>query len=378
MKKIFIGSSSQAFDKALVIQSILEKLGAKTTLWQDSNVFPPSEYLFEALLKAAHGHSGGVFIFDRDDRASCDTGETSKWLPRDNVILEAGIFAGVLGEGAIALCKVPGVHQATDIDGKIYIPYDPVHMEDMEKKLEQWLNNSVKDYREERFNTNVLMLSRTKLHKLISVDSRFHISDNNYKDIRCIRIMNLAGSLIINPEMADYGQLCEMKDLQLSDVLKMILSKTKAKVEYILTEPNPYNLTDAATKIVNKGAGSTEQTIISALREMYSKLTTNTVYQKRYKNVPVTFYLYLLKISMPYGILNVEFGNRKYNHVKVDLYSCALTEDHERRSFIIWQEDDPDNYNFFINNFISIKNNRSISTEIKGEAGLESLQKWLT
>ena len=111
---------------------------------------------------------------------------------------------------------------------------------------------------------------------------------------------------------------------------------------------------------------------------MYSKLTTNTVYQKRYKNVPVTFYLYLLKISMPYGILNVEFGNRKYNHVKVDLYSCALTEDYERRSFIIWQEDDADNYNFFINNFISIKNNRSICTEIKGEAGLESLQKWLT
>lgn len=97
MKKIFIGSSSQAFDKALVIQSILEKLVAKTTLWQDSNIFPPSDYLFEALLKAAHGHSGGVFIFDRDDRTSCDTGETSKWLPRDNVILEAGIFAGVLG-----------------------------------------------------------------------------------------------------------------------------------------------------------------------------------------------------------------------------------------------------------------------------------------
>ena len=73
-----------------------------------------------------------------------------------------------------------------------------------------------------------------------------------------------------------------------------------------------------------------------------------------------------MKISMPFGIFNIEFSSayKKYNHVKVDLYSAAITNESERRSFIIWQKDDPDNYDFFVRNFDSVKLNSDICAKI--------------
>lgn len=69
---------------------------------------------------------------------------------------------------------------------------------------------------------------------------------------------------------------------------------------------------------------------------------------------------------MPFAIFNVEFAPeyKEFNHVKVDLYSAAISDENERRSFIVWQKDDPDNYNYFVNNFDSIKNNTDICIEM--------------
>ena len=63
-----------------------------------------------------------------------------------------------------------------------------------------------------------------------------------------------------------------------------------------------------------------------------------------------------------------------YNHVKVDLYSAALHNENERRSFVIWEKDDPDNYNFFVNNFDDIKGNPSLCTPHRNP--LDTLKQW--
>ena len=42
------------------------------------------------------------------------------------------------------------------------------------------------------------------------------------------------------------------------------------------------------------------------------------------------------------------------DHIKVDLLSPYLADDLERRSFFISRVEDPDNYAFFLNNYLAV------------------------
>ena len=90
--------------------------------------------------------------------------------------------------------------------------------------------------------------------------------------------------------------------------------------------------------------------------------------------MPISFHLRVMKTSMPFAIFNVEFlgDAQRFNHVKVDLYSAELDDEDNRRSFVIWQEDDPENYQFFVHNFANILNNPSLCEKVQ----LSTLKKW--
>lgn len=375
MKKIFIGSSTNSVYIARDIQKILQKLGAETTLWTDVDAFRLSYNTLEELIHAARTHSGGVFIFNTDDEIiSRGSAGSTQFIPRDNVIAEAGIFAGVLGMKAVALCTIDDVHVASDFHGITTLEYNNLSPMEKEKKLKNWLDNNVSEYRRSGYDNNVLMLEREKIHDIYSIDSRLHITDKLYKNIKRVRIMNFASNLLINPLVGEKGHI-PTKDISLSQAMEAIMREADATVELILTEPNPYNLQDLKSKIANQNAGSEEGALYSALATMYKNLTTDTIYREKASEIPVHFWLYTLNISMPFGIFNVEFlDETKYNHVKVDLYSAALHNENERRSFVIWEKDDPDNYNFFVNNFDDIKGNPSLCTPHRNP--LDTLKQW--
>ena len=374
MKKIFIGSSSESIYIAKKIQRILEDLGAQTTLWTDSDAFRLSHNTLDELIHAAHTHNGGVFIFNTDDELSDRHSDNSiKFVPRDNVIAEAGIFTGVLGKEPVVLCTVDKVHVASDFNGVTTLEYSLSPVE-KKKKLKSWLDNNVSEFNSKEDKNNVLMLPRKEIHDIYSIDSRLHITDGLYKKIRRIRIMNFASNLIINPEIGEMGHI-PSKDIRLSDAIEKIVTETSAALEVILTEPTQYNLADLQSKIANYNAGSAEGALYSALATMYKNLSTDTIYRKRATEVPIHFWLYTLRTSMPFGIFNVEFMDeaKKYNHVKVDIYSAALDNEDDRRSFVIWQKDDPKNYKFFVDNFNDIKQNGTLCTR---HHSFEKLKKW--
>lgn len=112
---------------------------------------------------------------------------------------------------------------------------------------------------------------------------------------------------------------------------------------------------------------------------MYKNLTTDTIYRKRATDIPIHFWLYTFKTSLPFGIFNVEFMGeaQKYSHVKVDIYSAALHNEDERRSFVIWEKDDPENYKFFVDNFNDIRQNKSLCTRYNlHDRSFEKLKEW--
>lgn len=91
--QVFIGSSSEGLNVAYALQNNLDE-AADITVWTQ-NVFRPSEFILESLLKQLHLADFGVFVFSADDlvrmRGVDSTGA------RDNVIFEFGLFVGHLG-----------------------------------------------------------------------------------------------------------------------------------------------------------------------------------------------------------------------------------------------------------------------------------------
>lgn len=371
-KRIFIGSSSKALDKAHIVKSILTELGAETILWSDPEAFPVSHNTIDTLIDTARQCDGAVLIFDKDDQVIRNDGESREYLTRDNVIAEAGMFAGVLGKESVVLCTVPGIHEISDFKGITTLPYDSTQIEKMKVKLKLWLTDVQERTGIVRKN-NVLFRSRHEMDALYTIDELLHISDSIYKQIIQIRLMNLCCNHLINPQVCDPFHNAP-GDIQLRDAIEKILNETNATMDLILLDPNEYNLKDVKTKIANRRAGSAAGALYSALSALYKDLTEETIYAARYKSLPILFQIFMMKTSMPFGIFGAEFAGEasKYNYVKVDLYSAALDSEGNRRSFVIWQADDPENYSFFVNNFEKVKNNEQLCEKLS----LKKLKAW--
>jgi hypothetical protein len=126
---MFIGSSSEGKHIADAIHANLER-DIETTVW-DKNIFLPSEGFLESLVKAVNRFDFGVFVLSRDDAAVIRKEEVS--VARDNVIFEAGMFAGKLGRERVSLV-VPDdgekLRLPTDLLGTTTLFYNGLRQDD--------------------------------------------------------------------------------------------------------------------------------------------------------------------------------------------------------------------------------------------------------
>ena len=289
-------------------------------------------------------------------------------------MVEAGIFSGVLGKKAVAICKVRGTHVPTDFSGVTLLDYDLSDIQSMNNKLRIWLNG-IRHYNTLRHKNNLLMLDRKGIQDIHTIDDRLHISDGYYRSIQKIRILNFAVNLLLNPEIGDSGHIEQMKDIKLNKAMEMIMRESAATMELILTKPSRYNLIDLETKVANYRAGSSSGVVYSAIYNLYNALSNkSSIYHQTWDSIPARFHFYLMKVSAPFAIFNVEFLDkyREFNHVKIDLYSASLDNEDNRRSFVIWQTDDPVNYSFFVNNFNSIR----INPKLCERPSIKNLREW--
>lgn len=119
---IFIGSSSEGLPIAEAIFAGLSH-DARPTLWTDQ-LFLPGEYPLEVLEGQLRRHSFAVLVASPDDQL-LKRGETAP-AARDNLLLEFGLFAGVLGRRrAFFVCPDhPQVHLPSDLAGVVLARYD--------------------------------------------------------------------------------------------------------------------------------------------------------------------------------------------------------------------------------------------------------------
>ncbi len=110
--KVFIGSSQEA--EAVVRQLIL---GLDTTFrvlpWYEA--FPDSKYTLERLAEITSDVDLAIFVFAKDDKRT--KRKRTAAVPRDNVVLEYGLFLGALGRGRVFILKDSTTDLPTDLTG---------------------------------------------------------------------------------------------------------------------------------------------------------------------------------------------------------------------------------------------------------------------
>jgi Predicted nucleotide-binding protein containing TIR-like domain len=116
-KNIFIASSQGSLPVALKIAKLLTLPGVNPRVWKD--FFPPGYVTFEVLERQVKEISGAIIIAAPDDELQFN-GSIAR-VPRPNVILELGFFAGILARHRIALCKFDEVQLPSDVAGVTYI-----------------------------------------------------------------------------------------------------------------------------------------------------------------------------------------------------------------------------------------------------------------
>lgn len=111
--QVFIGSSSEGKRVARALQSELLP-DCEVFLW-DQGVFEPGGYTLDSLIDVAHRVDFAILVATPDDTRE-SRGLTAA-IPRDNVILEFGRFAGALGRERTYVLATDGTVLPTDTLG---------------------------------------------------------------------------------------------------------------------------------------------------------------------------------------------------------------------------------------------------------------------
>ncbi len=119
--RIFIASSSESLDVADAINVNLEHQ-AEVTVWK--NGFKLSTSNIDSLVEKSKIMDFAIFIFTPDDVATIR--DHSKYIVRDNVLFELGLFVGSLGKERCFIVKPRDVelHFPTDLLGLSPADYD--------------------------------------------------------------------------------------------------------------------------------------------------------------------------------------------------------------------------------------------------------------
>jgi Predicted nucleotide-binding protein containing TIR-like domain len=114
-KHVFLGYSKQFANTGHMLRDfIVKKLGLSVLNWEE---LPATKSILEAIERAEKLTRYGIFLFMPDDETV--SGGNKHWTARDNVIFEAGYFAGAKGRSRSLIILEGGVEVPTDLKGII-------------------------------------------------------------------------------------------------------------------------------------------------------------------------------------------------------------------------------------------------------------------
>jgi len=138
---VFFGSSTESATFMETVAAWIEPLpGTKLVLWNSPDAFPASEFTLDRLFQLSKMVNAAVFIFGEDDKIWYR--ETQETQPRDNVLLEYGLFASRLGVRNTLICRVAKARISSDLLGLTTVNFRDGRMLDGKARVMHWANSA--------------------------------------------------------------------------------------------------------------------------------------------------------------------------------------------------------------------------------------------
>lgn len=137
---IFLASSTEAKETMRNVANYVENAGGEAKMWP--NAFKAGDFVLESLLNASKKVDGALIIATPDDKGVIHG--TSYWIPRDNVLVEIGIFLSALTRQRAGLVYISDkkrtIRLPSDLDGLVHLTFNEITPVQHEKTIKDWMN----------------------------------------------------------------------------------------------------------------------------------------------------------------------------------------------------------------------------------------------
>lgn len=236
--------------------------------------------------------------------------------------------------------------------------------------------------------SNVCMMEREQIErKMAPLSERFGAElvsalkqGAEYDGENAVKFVHMscyAASIIFSPQqdMVDERAF----DLGLMfNLFAWMLRDPAFNLEIVINAPGGVAMQDAIDqeKLGNSALETCPEAIfLSSYSNISRLIREEPTFVKAYKEKRFRFMV--TESVLPYALFQVEYkpGLEEYNHIKVDLYSEGLTSNMDRRCMMIFEQDDPENYEFFVRRYEYTRNPRKSQKLIRQNHELW-LQQW--
>jgi Predicted nucleotide-binding protein containing TIR-like domain len=139
--KVFLGSSREALEDLRLVASWLEEEKHEPLPWDEPLLFLPGHNTFARLIDISGTVDAAIFLFGEDDQVWYR--QDAAVQPRDNVLIEYGLFAGRLGQKRAVVCRKGRSKNPTDLQGIVQVELDRPQRARLE--LLGWLRHIAKE-----------------------------------------------------------------------------------------------------------------------------------------------------------------------------------------------------------------------------------------
>ncbi|WP_369297238.1 TIR domain-containing protein [uncultured Neglectibacter sp.] len=241
--KIFIGSSTEAHEKGLLLEiaKIVEECKMIPVRWnQVPSTFETGKFTLENLeeMISREGIDGSIFIYSSDDAVWYRGKKSGK--PRDNVIFEHGLFSGKLGRTKSIIVKDGNVKIPTDLLGVTYIDFSEGKKTQGEINLRKWLfdlqTNDISNVQE----------MQNQFDQLNSFKKEPSTKTDNYLEIRSFPNLEAAKPFIVQKAhraseikiLANKGLEFFGADSSIISLAEMLKYNNLKRLKILLLSPN--------------------------------------------------------------------------------------------------------------------------------------------
>lgn len=187
---------------------------------------------------------------------------------------------------------------------------------------------------------------------------RRNMEYNGENHIRFIHMSCYAASIIFSPQQDMVDE--RAYDLgMMFNIFAWLLRDPAFNLEIVINAPGGIAMQDAIDheKLGNSSLETCPEAIfLSSYSNITRLIREEPTFTKAYKEKRFRFMV--TENVLPYALLQVEYKPlfEEYSHIKVDIYSEGLTSNMDRRCMMIFKQEDPENYDFFVRRYEYIRN----------------------